>query len=143
LHPDSKISPSNAGVKAQVRDREGVRCARPIRNKNGGSIMHDILSIEATHTSISALVNEKLKFLIPMAAIYLISFVGLTLLADFAKGVVGTRVIGSVNLGFSLIAFNYLLSWALALIYVSIANDRLDPLAEKAASEVRAMRVNP
>jgi uncharacterized membrane protein (DUF485 family) len=105
--------------------------------------MHDIVSIEATHASISALVNEKLKFLIPMAAIYLISFVGLTLLADFAKGVVGTRVIGSVNLGFSLIAFNYLLSWALALIYVSIANDRLDPLAEKAASEVRAMRVNP
>ncbi|MBX9710612.1 MAG: DUF485 domain-containing protein, partial [Xanthobacteraceae bacterium] len=72
--------------------------------------------------------------------IYMVSFIGLTLLADFAKDIVGTRVFGAVNLGFVLIAFNYLLSWTLALVYVRIANDRLDPLAAKAASEVMAAR---
>jgi uncharacterized membrane protein (DUF485 family) len=47
----------------------------------------------------------------------------------------GTRVVGSVNLGFTLIAFNYLLSWVLAIVYGRIAADRFDPLAAKAASE--------
>jgi uncharacterized membrane protein (DUF485 family) len=105
--------------------------------------MHDIVSNEAAHAAIRALIKEKLKFLIPMVAIYMISFIGLTLLADFARGFMGTRVVGAVNIGFVLIAFNYLLSWALALIYVKIANERLDPLAAKAASEVTATRVMP
>jgi uncharacterized membrane protein (DUF485 family) len=45
-------------------------------------------------------------------------------------------VIGSLNLGFTLIAFNYLLSWVLAIVYGRIAADRFDPLAAKAAMEI-------
>lgn len=102
--------------------------------------MHDMVSNEAAHAAIRALIREKVKYLVPMAAVYMISFIGLTLLADFARGFIGTPVIGSVNVGFLLIGFNYLLSWVLALVYVKIANDRLDPLAAKAASEVKATR---
>jgi len=105
--------------------------------------MHDMVSNEAAHAAIRTLIKEKLKFLVPMTAIYMISFIGLTVLADFARGIVGTRVFGAVNVGFLLIAFNYLLSWALALVYVKIANDRFDPLAAKAASEVKATRTMP
>lgn len=102
--------------------------------------MRDIAMTEAAHASIKALIREKIKYLIPMTAIYMVSFIGLTLLADFAKDIVGLRVIEAVNLGFILIAFNYLLSWVLALVYVRVANNRLDPLAAKAASQVMAAR---
>lgn len=99
------------------------------------------ISNEAAHASIKALVREKLRYLVPMTAIYMVSFIGLTLLADFAKNIVSMPVFGSLNLGFILIAFNYLLSLALALVYVQIANGRFDTLAAKAASEVQATRV--
>jgi len=105
--------------------------------------MHDMVSNEAAHASIRALIKEKVKFLVPMTVIYMTSFIGLTLLADFARGFIGTKVIGAVNVGYVLIAFNYLLSWVLALVYVKIANERLDPLAAKAASEVKATRMMP
>jgi uncharacterized membrane protein (DUF485 family) len=48
----------------------------------------------------------------------------------------GTRVVGSLNLGFALIAFNYLLSWGLAIIYGRIAANRFDPLAARAVAEI-------
>ena len=49
------------------------------------------------------------------------------------RGLVGMKVIGSVNLGFVLIALNYLLSWLLAILYGRIAHSRFDPLAARAA----------
>ena len=48
----------------------------------------------------------------------------------------GTKVVGSVNLGFVLIAFNYLLSWVLAIAYGRIAASKFDPLAARAAMEI-------
>ena len=92
----------------------------------------DGASLEAAHASVRRLIAEKLRFLVPMTIIFVVGYIGLTGLAGFAKG---TRVVGSVNLGFTLIAFNYLLSWVLAIVYGRIAADRFDPLAAKAASE--------
>jgi uncharacterized membrane protein (DUF485 family) len=48
----------------------------------------------------------------------------------------GIKVIGAVNLGFVLIAFNYLLSWVLAIVYERVAADQFDPLAARAAMEI-------
>ena len=93
----------------------------------------DEASLEAAHASLKRLIAEKLKFLVPMTVIFMVGYIGLTVLAGFAKDWMGTRAVGSVNLGFVLIAFNYLLSWVLAIVYGRIAADRLDPLAAKAA----------
>ncbi len=93
----------------------------------------DEASLEAAHASVKRLIAEKLKFLVPMTIIFMVGYIGLTMLAGFAKDLMGTRAVGSVNLGFVLIAFNYLLSWVLAIIYGRIAADRFDPLAAKAA----------
>jgi hypothetical protein len=49
----------------------------------------------------------------------------------FAKDLMGVKVVGSVNLGFVLIALNYVISWTLAIIYERIANGRLDTLASR------------
>jgi uncharacterized membrane protein (DUF485 family) len=93
-------------------------------------------SLEAAHASVKQLIAEKLKYLLPMTIIFMASYIGLTILAGFARDLIGTRVIGSVNLGFVLIAVNYLLSWALAIAYGRIAAARFDPLAAKAAVEI-------
>ncbi len=81
------------------------------------------------------LIAEKLRFLVPMTVIFMAGYIGLTALAGFARDLMGIKVVGSLNLGFVLIALNYLLSWALAIIYGRIAANRFDPLATKAAIE--------
>ena len=93
-------------------------------------------SLEAAHVSVRRLIAEKLRYLVPMTIIFMVGYIGLTALAGFAGDLMGTRVVGSVNLGFVLIAFNYLLSWVLAILYGRIAADKFDPLAAKAALEV-------
>ena len=93
-------------------------------------------SLEAAHASIRQLIAEKLKYLVPMTIIFMVSYIGLTILAGFARDLLGTRVIGSVNLGFVLIAANYLLSWALAIAYGRIAAEKFDPLAARAAMQI-------
>ena len=93
-------------------------------------------SLEAAHASVKQLIAEKLKYLVPMTVIFMVSYIGLTVLAGFASDLMGTRVIGSLNLGFTLIAFNYLLSWLLAIVYGRIAASKFDPLAAQAAMEI-------
>lgn len=95
--------------------------------------------MEAAHASIKALITEKLKYLVPMTIIFMVSYIGLTILAGFAKDVAGIKVIGSFNVGYLLISLNYVLSWVLAIVYIRIANNVFDPLAEKAAAEVRGV----
>jgi uncharacterized membrane protein (DUF485 family) len=82
------------------------------------------------------LISEKLKYLVPMTAIFMVGYIGLTILAGFARDFLGTRVIGSANLGFVLIALNYLLSWGLAIAYGRIAAEKFDPLAASAAAQM-------
>jgi uncharacterized membrane protein (DUF485 family) len=93
-------------------------------------------SLQAAHASVKALIAVKLKYLVPMSVIFMVGYIGLTILAGFATGLIGTKIIGSVNLGFVLIALNYLVSWVLAIVYERVANDVFDPLAAQAASEI-------
>jgi len=92
-------------------------------------------SLEAAHASVRQLIAEKLKYLVPMTIIFMVGYIGLT---GFAGGLIGTKLIGSVNLGFLLIALNYALSWVLAIVYGRVASDVFDPLAATAAAEIRA-----
>jgi uncharacterized membrane protein (DUF485 family) len=91
-------------------------------------------SLEAAHASIRVLVGEKLRYLVPMTIIFMTCYVGLTVLAAFAKDFVGAKIVGSVNLGFVLIAFNYVLSWGLAIANGLIAQNKFDPLVARAAA---------
>jgi uncharacterized membrane protein (DUF485 family) len=83
--------------------------------------------------SVRTLVAAKLRLLVPLTIIFMTCYIGLTVLAGFAKDVMAVKIIGSFNLGFALIAFNYVMSWALALIYERIADHALDPLASRVA----------
>jgi uncharacterized membrane protein (DUF485 family) len=94
------------------------------------------VSLEAAHAAVKELIAEKLKYLVPMTIVFIVSYVGLTVFAGFAKGMLGMKIVGSVNLGFVLIALNYLLSWVIAMVYGAIAAGKFDPLAARAATEI-------
>jgi uncharacterized membrane protein (DUF485 family) len=93
-------------------------------------------SLGAAHASVKQLIAEKLKYLVPMTIIFMVGYIGLTVLAGFAKDLMGTKVVGAFNVGFLLIALNYVLSWVLAIVYGRIAADKFDPLAARAAAEI-------
>jgi uncharacterized membrane protein (DUF485 family) len=42
-------------------------------------------SLEAAHASVKLLIAEKLKYLVPMTIVFMTSYIGLTILAGFAK----------------------------------------------------------
>ncbi len=86
---------------------------------------------------VRSLIAAKFRFLVPMTAIFTVSYIGLTALAGFAKGWMTIKVAGPLNLGFALIFINYLISWLLALVYERVANQVFDPLAAKAVSSSR------
>jgi uncharacterized membrane protein (DUF485 family) len=96
---------------------------------------------EAAQMAVRSLVAAKLRFLVPMTIIFMVGYIGLTMIAGFAKDVMAIKIAGSLNLGFALIALNYVLSWVLALTYERIANKVFDPLASKAAASTRRSAV--
>lgn len=98
----------------------------------------DAVSLEAAHASIRSLIAVKLKYLVPMTIIFMVGYIGLTILAGFAKNVAGIKIVGAFNLGFLLIALNYLLSWVLAIVYTRVANNVFDPMSRKAVAELTA-----
>jgi|SRR5690349_15294297 uncharacterized membrane protein (DUF485 family) len=95
------------------------------------------IDLAAQEASLKELIAVKARFLVPMIVIYMVSYIGLTALAGFAKGLMAVKVVGSLNLGFVLIALNYLLSWVLALVYVRLANSIFDPLVARVVARTR------
>jgi len=86
-----------------------------------------------THVSGDAfkrLLAAKMRFILVMSAVFITFYIGLSVLAGFAKGLLATKVFGPINLGFVLIAANYLMSWAIAIIYARVAGRDHDPLVE-------------
>jgi uncharacterized membrane protein (DUF485 family) len=84
--------------------------------------------------SIAALIEAKIRLFTPMIVIYVAGYIGLTALAAFAKGFMALKVIGALNVGFFLIACNYVLSLIIALAYVRVANGILDPMVRRLVS---------
>ncbi|WP_456814985.1 DUF485 domain-containing protein [Bradyrhizobium sp. USDA 4529] len=128
---------SRVNSQRNARTKNACRLRRDLEKHKGRTMVHTGTSSEAAHASIRVLVGEKLRYLVPMTIMFMTCYIGLTILAAFAKGVVGMKIVGSVNLGFVLIAFNYVLSWALAIAYGFIAQKKFDPLAARAAAASR------
>jgi len=102
--------------------------------------MADVAKLSAAHIAPDAwvdgvqsvefktLIDIKRRSIMPMIVIYVAGYMSLSVLAGFGRGILGTKVLGSINLGFVLIAGNYLMSWMLAIIYARISANRHDPL---------------
>ena len=79
---------------------------------------------------VAALVAAKLRCVAPIV-FYLTVYLGLSILCGFAEPLLATKVLGPVNLGFALIALNYLVAWVLAVIYARVAERVYDPLVQR------------
>jgi len=99
-------------------------------------------TMAAADASIDALIAQKRRYLVPMALASFVGYIGLTVLAGFAKDVLAIKVAGGFNLGFLLIACNYVLSWVLAVLYVRIANNVFDPAARNIANRTSSTGVS-
>jgi len=72
--------------------------------------------------------------------IYIVGYLGLSILAGFGRTLLGTKVVGAVNLGFVLIAANYLMSWLLGVAYARLSANRHDPLVKLVVDRAVASR---
>src|SRR5260370_28591640 len=99
--------------------------------------------LTADDVSLGTLVAAKARFLAPMIVIYMAGYIGVTALAGFAKGFMALKVVGSLNVGFVLIAFNYGVSWVLALVYVRVANTVFDPMVRQAVAGMKRRGARP
>jgi len=84
------------------------------------------------------LIDAKRRSIVPMIVIYVVGYMGLSVLAGFGHGILGMKVLGSVNLGFVLIAGNYIMSWALAIVYARVSANSHDPLVKVVVDKSRA-----
>ena len=84
------------------------------------------------------LIDAKQRSIVPMIVIYVVGYLGLSILAGFGRGILGTKVLGAVNLGFVLIAGNYVMSWVLAVVYARVSANRHDPLVKVVVDKARA-----
>jgi uncharacterized membrane protein (DUF485 family) len=83
------------------------------------------------------LIDAKQRSIVPMVVIYIVGYMGLSVLAGFGRGILGTKVLGAVNLGFVLIAgkrpsrpqlcaYAMIATGLLALVYIYVrAESRL------------------
>jgi len=84
------------------------------------------------------LIDAKQRSIVPMIVIYVVGYLGLSVLAGFGRGILGTKVMGAVNLGFVLIAGNYVMSWVLAVLYARVSANRHDPLVKVVVDKAQA-----
>ena len=87
-----------------------------------------------------ALIDAKQRAIVPMIIVYIAGYMGLSILAGFGRGLLGIKVLGAVNLGFVLIAGNYLMSWLLGIVYARISANRHDPLVKLVVDRAAAGR---
>lgn len=89
------------------------------------------------------LVAAKARLLVPLTAIYLVAYLGLTTLAGYAKPLLAAKVAGPLNFGLLLIMLNYVLACGLAVLYVKVANAVFDPEVAKLRDAVAKGRREP
>jgi uncharacterized membrane protein (DUF485 family) len=95
--------------------------------------------IESIQTpAFKMLIDAKRRSIIPMAVIYVVGYMSLSVLAGFGHGVLGIKLLGPVNIGFALIAGNYVMSWLLAVAYARLSANRHDPLVKVVIENARA-----
>lgn len=71
------------------------------------------------------------RFVFPTTVLFLAWYLLYVLLADYAHGLMSTRLVGNINLGLVLGLAQFVSTFAITMLYVRHAGRRLDPLAEE------------
>ncbi|MBG0739231.1 DUF485 domain-containing protein [Paeniglutamicibacter antarcticus] len=76
------------------------------------------------------------SFVFPLAIGFLLWYFAYVLLADYAHDFMSTKVWGSINIGLILGLLQFVSTFGITTWYVSYANRKLDPAAEKIRSRL-------
>ena len=79
------------------------------------------------------------SFVFPLAIAFLLWYFAYVLLADYAHEFMSIKVIGNINVGLLLGLSQFVTTFAITTWYVSFANRKLDPAAEKFRTELEEM----
>ena len=88
-------------------------------------------------TEFKNLIAARKKFISLMFLVFCFGFVGLSLLLSFQRPLMGMKVLGPLNLGFVLIIANYIMAWAIAIIYARVSERDHDPLIAAVIAQSR------
>ena len=83
-----------------------------------------------------ALRRRMRTFTFPLAAAFLLWYLAFVLMASYARDLMATPVLGTVNLGLVIGLAQFATTFALTACYVRYARRHLDPLAEQIRAEV-------
>ena len=83
------------------------------------------------------LVSVKKSFIVPMVIIYLVVFMGMSYMLAFQRPLMGTKVFGPLNLGYTLIIANYFMAWIIAILYARVSSNDHDPLLKTVIDNAR------
>jgi uncharacterized membrane protein (DUF485 family) len=75
-------------------------------------------------------------FVFPATAAFLAWYLAYVLLATYARGFMGTKLLGNINVGLVLGLLQFVSTFLITWLYVRYANTRLDPLAERIRSQI-------
>lgn len=84
------------------------------------------------------LIAAKKQFIIVMSIVFVTFYIGLSILAGFAKPLLAMKVFGPVNLGFVLIGANYIMSWLIAIVYARVSGSRHDPMVDAVIAKAKS-----
>ncbi|MET4638186.1 DUF485 domain-containing protein [Mycetocola sp. 2940] len=76
------------------------------------------------------------SFVFPLTVAFLVWYFAYVLLADYAHEFMSIKVIGNINVGLLLGLSQFVTTFAITTWYVSFANRKLDPTAEKFRHEL-------
>lgn len=86
-------------------------------------------------TTFIALKAQRSRTVWLLMAICLTSYLGLSVLCGFFRGWMGTKVLGPLNLGYTLIFANYVMVWVLGVYYLNRSGATFDVLANTSIEE--------
>ncbi|WP_459545300.1 DUF485 domain-containing protein [Nocardia sp. X0981] len=80
--------------------------------------------------------NRLRRFIFPMAALFLLWYLGYVLLGAYAHDFMATRVFGDINIGLLLGLGQFASTFLITGLYVRFANRELDPRAAALRAEL-------
>jgi uncharacterized membrane protein (DUF485 family) len=75
---------------------------------------------------------RKRRFVMPATVFFLAWYFGFIALAGYAPDFMGESLIGGLTVGYALALSQFVMTWALAGLYLRKADREFDPLAERA-----------
>ncbi|MDT0267744.1 DUF485 domain-containing protein [Streptomyces sp. DSM 44915] len=84
-----------------------------------------------------------LRFVVPASIAFLSWYLLYVLMSAFARGVMSTKVVGSVNIALVFGLLQFVTTFGIAILYSRYTNRRYDPLADELRDELEGQPVVP